>query len=106
MRRRGERCRRRGGRCACPDPSPGCTTRPTARAERRAESASVRETVAPMRRPPPWREFARYPVTAGTVAVATMVSIAGWTGHDVSWLEEIGKRRVGKGRRFRWEADG
>jgi membrane associated rhomboid family serine protease len=47
-----------------------------------------------MRRPPQWTEFARYPITAGTILLAAGVSIAWWTKVDISpVLDTIDIRR-------------
>ena len=39
-----------------------------------------------MRHPPRWREFARYPATAGTAVLALGVTIAWWSKADISSL--------------------
>jgi GlpG protein len=41
-----------------------------------------------MRRPPRFSEFPRYPVVAGTIALAVGVSVAYWAGVNVKVLEE------------------
>jgi hypothetical protein len=37
-------------------------------------------------RGPDWREFPQFPVCAGAVAFATLVSLAMWAGRDVRFL--------------------
>jgi membrane associated rhomboid family serine protease len=39
-----------------------------------------------MRRPPEWTEFSRYPVTAGTIALAAAATAAWWLHVDISQL--------------------
>jgi membrane associated rhomboid family serine protease len=41
-----------------------------------------------MRRPPPVHDFARFPVTSATIALAALVSTAAWSGRDLSFLTE------------------
>src|SRR5438067_2231836 len=53
-----------------------------------------------MRRPPQWTEFAKYPVTAGTIALAAIVTVAWWLGVDISRLLDDAHVRRGEIWRF------
>jgi GlpG protein len=52
-----------------------------------------------MRQPPPVREFARFPVTALTIALAALVCAAAWSGRDLSFL--MVDPHVGRGELWR-----
>lgn len=49
-----------------------------------------------MRGAPRWTEFGRFPVVVGTVGVAILVSLAWWSGRDVSFLMEDAHLRRGE----------
>src|SRR4051812_19494878 len=53
-----------------------------------------------MRRPPQWTEFAKYPVTAGTIVLAAIATGAWWLGVDISPLLDDAHVRRGEVWRF------